>query len=403
MKKTVLVSLLFLFVVVNINAQGINFFDGSYEDAQKLAKKENKAIFVDVYTSWCGPCKRMAKEVFTNKQVGDFFNRSFVSLKLDAEKQKDNTFFKSYQASSFPSYFWLNSDGELLHTAGSYMQPEAFIALAKEAMNSDFLGKSKELKKRWDAGERTVEILKEYVYEVVGKTTPDKVNGLVIEFLDSKNENELRSKEIYPVVVGMVSRGLNDSKYCKLALENADVYKNYSDDNNYWENMYRAIVRSGAICRTQGDAAYEQHLTILNSINSPYVSMYKELLNVEDLIFKGDFNQAIPQIIPIIQKYGKEHEYLYKQLFYTLIIGKYFTDAPVVKEQVEIVRQIAKEAMRVLPCKENLMYIAATYEKEGNLKQAYNCLASLPFFPMPMLSNALYRGLNIEFYGREYR
>ncbi|MGL4229353.1 MAG: hypothetical protein ACRCR3_12035, partial [Tannerellaceae bacterium] len=89
--------------------------------------------------------------------------------------------------------------------------------------------------------------------------------------------------------------------------------------------------------------------------------------------------------------------------FYTLIIAKYFTNAPVVKEEVETVRQIAKEAMRVLPCKENLMYIAATYEKEGNLKQAYNCLASLPFFPMPMLSNALYKGLNIEFYGREFR
>ena len=131
--------------------------------------------------------------------------------------------------------------------------------------------------------------------------------------------------------------------------------------------------------------------------------MYNDLIKLEELILKGDFDQAIPQIIPLVKKFGKEQEYLYNQLFYTLIISKYFTDAPVNKEQIELVRQIAKEAMRVQPSKENLMYIAATYQKEGNTKQAYDCLASLPFFSTPMLSNALYKYLGISFYGREYR
>lgn len=403
MKKTVLCTLLFLFAAVQLSAQGIKFFDGSYEDALKLAKKENKAIFVDVYTSWCGPCKKMAKEVFTDKSVGDYFNRSFVCMKLDAEKQKESTFFKSYQAGSYPSYFWLNADGELLHTAGSYMLPEAFVRLAKEAMNSDFLARSKALKKRWDSGERTPALLQEYVYDVVGKTAPDKVSAMVLEFLDSKSEAELKSKDIYPVVVTTASRGIDNTKYSRLALENADIYKTYTPDGKYWEDMYRAIVRRGAISRSEGAEAYNKHIANLNSIKSPYVPMYNELLKLEELILKGNFDQAIPQIIPTVQKYGSEHAYLYKQLFYTLILSKYFTNAPVVKEQIETVRQVAKEAMRVQPCQENLMYIAATYEKEGNIKQAYNCMASLPFFPLPMLSNALYKGLNIDFYGREYR
>lgn len=402
MKKAVWVSFLFLCVAFSVNAQGIKFFDGSYEDALKLAKKEKKAIFVDVYTSWCGPCKKMAKEVFADKQVGDFFNRTFVSMKLDAEKQKDNTFFKSYQASSFPSYFWLSSDGELLHTAGSYMKPNDFIKLAKEALNSDFLGKSKELKQRWDNGERSSELLNSYVFNVVSKTAPNQVNGLIMDFLNSKTEEELKSKEVYPVVVGVVSRGLIDSKYSDLALQNADVYKTYAN-GIYWEKMYRAIVRSAAICRSSSPEAFEKHMGYLNRIKSPYVGMYNDLIKLEELILKGDFDQAIPQIIPLVKKFGKEQEYLYNQLFYTLIISKYFTDAPVNKEQIELVRQIAKEAMRVQPSKENLMYIAATYQKEGNTKQAYDCLASLPFFSTPMLSNALYKYLGISFYGREYR
>lgn len=58
--------------VFGATGQGINFFRGSFEEALKKAQQENKQIFVDVYTSWCGPCKMMAKEVFTRSDVGSF-------------------------------------------------------------------------------------------------------------------------------------------------------------------------------------------------------------------------------------------------------------------------------------------------------------------------------------------
>ena len=88
-------SKLFLLVVtmswsIIASAQGIDFFHGSYEEALKKARSENKGIFVDVYTSWCGPCKKMAREVFTQAGVGDYFNTHFVCLKLDAEKDKEH-------------------------------------------------------------------------------------------------------------------------------------------------------------------------------------------------------------------------------------------------------------------------------------------------------------------------
>ena len=66
--------------------EGIKFFEGTWEEALTLAKKEHKIIFVDAYTTWCGPCKQMAKDVFTQKEVGDFYNKSFINVKLDMEK-----------------------------------------------------------------------------------------------------------------------------------------------------------------------------------------------------------------------------------------------------------------------------------------------------------------------------
>ena len=60
------------FSVQLASAQGIIFSSGDFDDIVKQAKEQKKGIFVDVYTSWCGPCKMMAKKVFTNTKVGEY-------------------------------------------------------------------------------------------------------------------------------------------------------------------------------------------------------------------------------------------------------------------------------------------------------------------------------------------
>ncbi|HHG84150.1 MAG TPA: DUF255 domain-containing protein, partial [Bacteroidetes bacterium] len=62
----------------SMKAQGIKFFHGTFAQAKAKAKKENKLIFMDAYTSWCGPCKWMAANTFTDASVGAYFNQHFV-------------------------------------------------------------------------------------------------------------------------------------------------------------------------------------------------------------------------------------------------------------------------------------------------------------------------------------
>ena len=90
--KRSLIYLFILFLTTSINAQGIEFLHGSWEDALDAAKEEDKIIFVDAYAKWCGPCKRMAKEVFTKKEVGTFFNDNFINIKLDMEESHGISF-----------------------------------------------------------------------------------------------------------------------------------------------------------------------------------------------------------------------------------------------------------------------------------------------------------------------
>ena len=76
--------ILFCFLGVQLIGQSqISFVEGTWEEVLEKAKEENKIIFVDVYATWCGPCKMMAKEVFTQQEVADFHNATFINAKFD--------------------------------------------------------------------------------------------------------------------------------------------------------------------------------------------------------------------------------------------------------------------------------------------------------------------------------
>ncbi len=62
---------------------GIKFQSGlNWEQVKEKARNENRYIFIDCYATWCGPCKKMDKEVYTSENVGNIFNKNFISIKL---------------------------------------------------------------------------------------------------------------------------------------------------------------------------------------------------------------------------------------------------------------------------------------------------------------------------------
>ena len=74
MKNIILLFAFAFFMGNNSFAQGIQFDKGDWQEILAKAKEEDKLIFVDAYAAWCGPCKKMARDVFTKPEVGEFFN-----------------------------------------------------------------------------------------------------------------------------------------------------------------------------------------------------------------------------------------------------------------------------------------------------------------------------------------
>ena len=79
-----------IFISTNVMAQ-TNFSQISFSEALVAASLEGKQVFVDFYTDWCGPCKRMSRETFPKESVGKYMNSHFINLKINAEKAPTTT------------------------------------------------------------------------------------------------------------------------------------------------------------------------------------------------------------------------------------------------------------------------------------------------------------------------
>jgi thioredoxin-related protein len=115
-------------------AQGINFAEGDWKSVLTKAKNSNKLIFVDVYTTWCGPCKMMARDVFPNEKVGSKFNANFVNYKIDAEKGEGIELARKYNVRAYPNFLFINGDGELVHRVIGYHPADPFLEQADIAL-----------------------------------------------------------------------------------------------------------------------------------------------------------------------------------------------------------------------------------------------------------------------------
>ncbi len=111
----------------------LKYFDGTYEEAIKLAKKEKKAVFIDAYTSWCGWCKELDKRTFSNDDVAEYMNANFINMKIDMESEVGIPLANKYKVRAFPTLLFIHHEEKVSHRIEGFMQAPAFLEEAKLA------------------------------------------------------------------------------------------------------------------------------------------------------------------------------------------------------------------------------------------------------------------------------
>lgn len=116
----------------NDKAEGIQFHRGNWSEALQLAKKENKLIFLDIYATWCGPCKKLKANTFSNKEVGKFYNAKFINFALNGEEGDGAVLMQKFGLRSFPSLLFIDGNGKVVGQTSGYHNSNQFIEMGQK-------------------------------------------------------------------------------------------------------------------------------------------------------------------------------------------------------------------------------------------------------------------------------
>lgn len=174
---------------------GTRFMDNEpIAAALTRAKEEGKQLFVDCYTTWCGPCRMMTSQVFPLDTVGQFMNAHFVCLKVDMEKGEGPDLAARYEVRAYPTFLILDKDGKEVNRLVGANSPAGFLESVAKAMQGSRLP---ELESRWNAGERSMDFLRDYYEELNAAYRQDKASEVVEAMLEGRTSEIISDSTLF--------------------------------------------------------------------------------------------------------------------------------------------------------------------------------------------------------------
>lgn len=196
MKKYFLLAY-FLLAIISISlSQGIYFEQGSFEEALAKAKETDKLLFIDIHTSWCGPCKRMAQEVFPQVKVGRYFNEHFINYKQDGEKGVGPELMKKFDIHAVPTYLFLDGNGHLIFQMSGFFYAKEFLEAVSYADLYAKYGGLDQVNK-YKAGSGSVAFFADY-YEIAPENEKPEILN---RYLMAMSDEQLQDIRTAPLVM----------------------------------------------------------------------------------------------------------------------------------------------------------------------------------------------------------
>jgi|GEM_PF-485329 len=173
-----------------INNQDLIVVDQDYDKALKIASKMDKSIFIDFYTTWCAPCKKLDKFVFQNDSIQQILKKDFILLKYNAENDTVFHLSKKHHVSSYPTGLVLNKKGYVSNRKYGFRGND-FQSLSKSVL--EFTNESIELNKENEILEgysNKIDASKypEFYVDYINRTNTKKNTAKINEYLNTKKD-----------------------------------------------------------------------------------------------------------------------------------------------------------------------------------------------------------------------
>lgn len=208
--KRLNLTIIALCATLTMMAQGMAFEpEGTtLEQAAAKAKAEKKLIFLDCYTQWCGPCKKMAAEIFPMEKVGAYMNPKFINLKIDMEGEYGTPLAKKLQISAYPTFVIFNADAQEIGRIIGGSNADEFIKRVGEKSQDNT---SSDLQARWESGDRDPEFLMQYLSTLNATYKADDCNAVAEAILKGKETTFVNDPTLRNVFMRNISNPFSES------------------------------------------------------------------------------------------------------------------------------------------------------------------------------------------------
>lgn len=213
------------FSTLLFSQDGINFQQITFKEILAKAKAEKKLIFIDAFAVWCGPCKLMEKNIFPLPSVKEYYNANFINARFDMEKGEGRELALKYGIRSYPTFLFLNGDGEVVMKNYGYMSEKDFLTIAKEANNPKFATFSN--KELFEKGEKDPEFLLNMM-RLYAESDYDLAKKVSERFFEVKKNDPLTKDELGMLLYFLKSP--NDANYKIFVNKKAEIISLMSED-----------------------------------------------------------------------------------------------------------------------------------------------------------------------------
>lgn len=234
-KRTLIISGILLGCLLQLIAYGqagkeeggIKFFNGTWAQVLEQSKVSGKPIFVDVYTSWCLPCRKMEQEIFPAPAVAELFNTSFINYRINAEVGEGPQLKEKYNVGGYPTFLFIKSNEELISRGIGYNEdPAVFIEKGSNALLHlhDTLTLEK-LQEQYVTNKNDKEVVRKYIVKLNELNVPLLPDTLLHRYFLLLSDKELLEEKNQTFLLRYV-KNINDTVFNYILLHQSLI----SDD-----------------------------------------------------------------------------------------------------------------------------------------------------------------------------
>jgi thioredoxin-related protein len=277
---------------------GVKFRELSFNEALKTSAREKRPVFLHGYATWCHYCEYMRDSVYTNPAVGEFFNKNFINIKMDLEKEGKQLNASSIRATSFPVLIVYDSTGKTMHRLAGKKDAQDLIAFGQDALDPQ-----KQLmtfEKYYRSGKATPAQAYQYfgLLKRAGMENQAQINAYFDKVPDSAFVQQPYWRILYDQY-NDVEKPLM-MRFVKMREPLGIVYTPDSVENRIITSYINSLMSKVQKLDTLG---YNEQVRKLRALNDPLFDKITELSALNRLKLQSKYDEYLKLAPPFVKKY----------------------------------------------------------------------------------------------------